>query len=127
MKNNIREYHSLRFFRDSKKSDAEMQYLADTGQDFEYRRLLIEENELDLHIYFSRMTFFNWLSWGFLALAFCPFQFPIMTSGFLGLAIIFSILAYICKRKFKFVLRCYILALAVVDCVIQKDHGISIR
>jgi hypothetical protein len=125
MKNNIREYHTLRFLRGRKRNNAEMQRLADSGQDFEYRRLLIEENELDLHIFFSWMTVFNWLAWGFLALALSSFQFPMITSVFLGLAIISRVSAFKYKKKFQYVFRCYILALAVVDCVIRQDHGIS--
>jgi hypothetical protein len=119
MTDNIREYHSLRFFRGSKRNNAEMQRLADACMDFEYRRLLIEENELDLHVYFSRTTIYNWLSWGFLALALCCFQFPIITSVLLGHAIVTRVLASRYMKKFQFVFRCYILALAVVDHVIQ--------
>jgi hypothetical protein len=126
VKNNIREYHSLRFFRGSKRNNAEMQRLADACMDFEYRRLLIEENELDLHVYFSRMCVFNWMSWGFLALALCCFQIPFITSVLYGLAIISRGLAYRCKKMFQFVFRCYILALSIVDSVILQDHGITL-
>lgn len=125
MNNNIREYHSLRLFRGRKRNNAEMQWLADSCLDFEYRRLLIEENELDLHVYFSRMTVFNWLSWGFLALAIIYLQFPIMASVFVGPALITRVLAFRCKKKFQFVFRCFKLALAIVDSVIRQNHGIT--
>ncbi len=127
MKNNIRVYHSLRFFRGIKRNNAEMQRLADEGLDFEYRRLLIEENELDLHIYFSRTVVYNWFSWGFLALTLICFQFRIITSVILGLALLSRALSYRYRKKFQFVYRCYILALTVVDCVIKQDHGITLQ
>ena len=127
MYSNIREYNTIKFFRGRKRNNAEMQRLADSGSDFEYRRLLIKENELDLHIYYSRMTVYNCLSWAFLTLALCCFQFSIPVSVLLGLAFISRALAYLCKRKFQYVFRCYILALAVVDCVIRQDHGITFR
>jgi hypothetical protein len=127
MTDNIREYHSLRFFRGSKRNNAEMQRLANAELDFEYRRLLILESELDLHLYFSRMTIYNWLSWVFLALALFCIQYTIISSVFFGLAVISRSLAYRCKKMFQFVFRSYNLALAIVDCVIMQDHGISFR
>lgn len=127
MTDNIRVYHSLRLFRGRRKNNEEMQRLADACMDFEYRRLLIEENELDLHVFYSRMTVFNWLSWAFLALVLCYFQIPFISSVLLGLAFISRALAYRCKRKFQFVFRCYNLALAIVDSVIRQDHGITFR
>jgi hypothetical protein len=125
MRNNIRIYNTLRLFRGRKRNNAEMQRLADEGLDFEYRRLLIEENEIDLHVFFSRMTIYNWLSWVFLAMALVCFQFPILSSVFLGTALISRVSGFRYKKKFQFVFRCYILALAVVDSVIRQDHGIS--
>jgi hypothetical protein len=127
MKGNVREYNTLRFFRGRRRNNAEMQRLADSGQDFEYRRLLIQENEVDLHIYFSRMIIYTWLSWGFLVLALSGFKFPIISFVLVGLAIISRVSAFRCKRKFQFVFRSYNLALYIVDCVIRQDHGITFR
>ena len=59
MKNNTREYQTIRFFRGRKRNNDEMQRLSDAGLDFEYRRLLIEENELDLHVSFSKMMIYE--------------------------------------------------------------------
>jgi predicted ABC-type exoprotein transport system permease subunit len=101
--------------------------LAEARVDFEYRSLLIEENEIDLHLYFSRMTVYCWLSWGFLGLALLCFHFPIITSVLVGLALIFRILSWFSKRMFEFVFRSYNLALAIVECVIMQNHGISFR
>jgi hypothetical protein len=126
MMNNIRIYNTLRLFRGKRRNNAEMQRLSDEGLDFEYRRLLIEENELDLHVYFSQMKVYTWLSWVFLALALCCLQIPIISSGLLGLAIISRAMAYRCNRKYKYVFRCYLLALYIVDCVIRQDHGITL-
>ena len=54
MKRNIREYQTLKFFRGTERKTMEMQKLSDEGRDFEYRKLLIEENELDMHVAFSK-------------------------------------------------------------------------
>ena len=62
MKDNIRECQTLKFFRGKKRNNVEMQRLAEARLDFEYRRLLIEENELDLHVAFSKMLGWKWLA-----------------------------------------------------------------
>ncbi len=127
MENCIREYQTIRFFRGSKRKNSEMLRLAEARQDFEYRRLLIQENELDLHVYFSRMIVHNWLSWYFLALAIGFLSFPFISSIILGFALLTRILSLISKRKFQFVFRSHNLALAIVDSVILNEHGISLR
>lgn len=127
MPENVREYQTIKFFRSTKRNNAEMQRLADAGLDFEYRRLLIEENEIDLHLYFSRMTVYSWLAWSLLVLALYYHQFPIITSVLVGLALIFRILSWLSKRMFEFVFRSYNLALAIVECVILQNHGVSFR
>ena len=88
MRNNIREYQTLKFFRGRERNNAEMLRLSEAGLDFEYRRLLIEENELDLHVAFSKMTVYKWLSWSFISLALYYIQYPVLVSVFLGLAIL---------------------------------------
>jgi hypothetical protein len=74
MRENIREYQSIKFFRGSKRNNAEMLRLADAELYFEYRRLLIEENELDMHVAFSKMMVWKWLAWGFMVLQFVFFS-----------------------------------------------------
>jgi hypothetical protein len=127
LKNNIRYYHSIKFFRGKKRKIADLLRLAEARQDFEYRRLLIEECELNLHVYFSRMTVYNWLSWSFIALTFCYFKHPVIIPIILGLALLFRIFSWIYKNKFKSEFRSYNLALALVDGVICNEHGISLR
>ena len=127
MENCIREYQTIKFFRGRKRKNSEMLRLAEARQDFEYRRLLIQENELDLHVYFSRMIVHNWLSWYFLALAIGCLSFPFISSIILGFALVTRILSLISKRKFQFVFRSHNLALAIVDSVILNEHGISLR
>ena len=126
MKGNIREYDTIKFFRGSKRNNSEMLRLAEARLDFEYRRLLIEENELDLHVQFSRMTVYGWLSWSFLVLVAACLTFPLISNIILGLAFLTRILSFISKRKFQFVFRSYNLALAIVDCVIFNEYGISL-
>lgn len=101
--------------------------LAEARQDFEYRRLLIQENELDLHVYLSRMTVYNWLSYSFLVLVAVSLPFPPISYIMLGLSFLTRILSKISKRKFQFVFRSHNLALAIVDSVILNEHGISLR
>ena len=127
MNNRIREYDTIKFFRGRKRNNSEMLRLAEARLDFEYRRLLIKENELDLHVYFSRMTVYNWLSWSFLVLAFCFLPYPLISSIILGFALLTRILSLISKKKFQFVFRSHNLALAIVDGVIFNEHGISLR
>ena len=127
MKNNIREYHTIKFFRGRERNNAEMLRLSDAGLDFEYRRLLIEENELDLHVAFSKMTVYKWLSWSFISLALYYIQYPVLVSVFLGLAILSGFFSYVNKRFFQFVFRSHNLALGFVDAVIFNKHGISFR
>lgn len=124
MKSNIREYDTIKFFRGSKRNNSEMLRLAEARLDFEYRRLLIEENELDLHVQFSRMTVYGWLSWSFLVLELSCLPYSLISCIILGLALLTRILSFISKRKFQFVFRSYSLALSIVDGVIFDVHGI---
>jgi len=124
MKKNIREYQTIKFFRGRKRNNAEMIRLAEAGLDFEYRRLLIEENELDLHVFFSRKIVWNFISIGFLALAFVCLMLPIIAFIFIGLAVMFRFFSWVSKKNFEFVFGSYNLALAIVNGVIMDEHGI---
>ena len=125
MTENFREYQNLKLFRGRKRNNAEMQRLADAGLDFEYRRLLILENELDLHVYFSRMTVWNLLAWSFLALALSCFQYPIITTFFIVLALLLKTFSWGNRRKFEFLFRSYQMVLIAVNIVIKREYGIS--
>ena len=127
MKENIREYSTIKFFRGKKRNNTEMLRLSDAGLDFEYRRLLIEENELDLHVAFSKMIVWKWLAWSFISLALYYIQYPVLVSVFLGLAILSGFFSYVNKRFFQFVFRSHNLALGFVDGVIFNKYGISFR
>lgn len=125
MAENFKEYQTIKFFRGSKRKHAEMQRLAESRKDFEYRRLLIEENELDLHVYFSRRVIFNWLSWSFLALALSSLQHPMMTTAFIVLALLLKICSWVNRKKFEFVFSSYQLVLNAVNTVIEREYGFS--
>jgi hypothetical protein len=127
MRENIRVYDSIKFFRGSKRNNAEMLRLAEAELDFEYRRLLIAENELDLHVAFSKMIVWKWLAWSCMALALYFLQHPILSFIFIGLAVLSLFFSYLNKRFFQFVLRSHNLALSIVDMVIKQEHGISFR
>ena len=125
MNNNIKTYDTIKFFRGRKRNNAEMLRLAEAGLDFEYRRLLIEENELDLHVAFSKMLVWNWLSWSFIILSICLIQFSIISFFFFGLSLLSQVFSLKNKRFFKFVFRSYNLALSIVDAVIKNEYGMS--
>jgi hypothetical protein len=127
MRENIRVYESIKFFRGSKRNNAEMLRLAEAELDFEYRRLLIAENELDLHVAFSKMIVWKWLAWSFLALAISFRQHPVMSMVFLGLAVLSLFFSYLNKRFFRFVMRGHNIALGFVDAVIFNKYGIEFR
>ena len=125
MKRNIREYQTLKFFRGTERKNAEMQKLSDEGRDFEYRKLLIEENELDMHVAFSKEIIWKRLSWCLLLMAICSFSISILMLAFLGLAILSQFFSFINKRFFQFVLRSHNIALGFVDGVIYNKYGVS--
>lgn len=126
MRNNIRKYNTIRFFRGTKRNNAELQRLAEAELDFEYRRLLIQEYELDLHVELSKMTVFRWFSWSSLALAFCYWQHSIITAIFFGLALISSILSILHIRRFQLTFWRYNFALSIVDAVIFNEYRIRL-
>lgn len=124
MEKNIREYQSIKFFRGRKRNNAEMLRLSEAGLDFEYRRLLIEENELDLHVAFSKMIVWKITAWFLLALCVIFFRFEILFFVLISLSIISQILSYINKKYFQFIFRSHNLALGFVDAMIQNNYGI---
>jgi hypothetical protein len=124
MRENFREYQRIKFFRGRARNNTEMQRLADAGLDFEYRRLLIAENELDLHVAYSKMVLWKCLAWSFLALALYFVQHLIIASVFLVLAGLSLFFSFINERFFKFVLRGHNLSLSIVDSVIFDKYGI---
>ena len=127
MKNNVRIYQTLKFFRGSKRKTEEMQRLADAELDFEYRRLLIQENEYDMFIAFSKEVIWKCLAWGFLSLAIIFFKLPIAAFVLVGLAVVSQIFSYLNKRFFQFVLRGHNLALGFVEGVIYDKYGITFQ
>ena len=126
MTGNFREYDTIRFFRGAKRNNAELTRLAVAELDFEYRRLLIQEYELDLHVEFSKMSVYCWLTWSFLLVAFCLWQYSIISAVFFGLALISRILSILYRRRFQLTFWRYNFALSIVDAVIYNDYGIRL-
>jgi hypothetical protein len=124
MKLEIREYNSLKLFRDTPFKLEELMRLSEADDHFGHRRLLIEEFELELHVYFSRMIVFKWLSWTFLLLAMNFFIFHLFSIVFTIVAVICSLASYYNHRKFQSTYRCYSLGLAVLNIVIKREYGI---
>lgn len=124
--NNTRTYDSIKLVRGKRRND-ELNRLADEQQDFDFRKLFIEENELDLQVLFSRRVFSRWLSCSFLAFTLFFLPHIVTTIILFGLAVLTRIISYIYKRKFENRFRCYSFSLRVVDYVILKDHDISVK
>jgi len=123
---NNREYHTLRFFRGKKRNNAELAAHTEADIDFNYRRLIIKEYELDLHVQFSRMTIYSWLAWSFLLVAFFFFQHLVLTSILFGLSVLSGVLSIIYKRRFRSTFRDYHFILSIVDSVIFRNTGIRL-
>jgi hypothetical protein len=120
MKNNVREYDKLKLFR-NKRRNSELLLLAETQQDFDYRKLLIEENEINLHVFFSRMIVANYLSWFLLAASiyFIPFLV-------LPLAIVLRVFSYKSKKNFEKTYKSYQTVLSAVNLIIKREYGIQL-
>jgi len=121
---NNRVYHTLRFFRGKKRNSAELIAKTESDIDFNYRRLLIIEYELDLHVQFSKMTVYSWMAWSFLLLAFFFWMHLVLTSICFGLSVLSGVLSIIYKRRFRSTFRDYNFILAIVDSVLYKNTGI---
>lgn len=122
-----RTYNTLRFFR-GKKKNAELTRLSDEERDFEYRRLFIEESEIDLHVAFSRGEIFKLLSWGVISLAVVSFfQFSSIAALFLlATSLVLQLISVVFKYRFKKIAERTQFTLLIVDNVIQNTYGISL-
>lgn len=122
-----RKYDSWKLFG-GKKRTAELERLSeDSANDFEFRRLYIEENEKWLHILFSRQRVSQLLSFSFMALAFFYIQLREISLVLFIISFIFFIFSLIFKRQFKVRASKYDFGLNLVDLVIADTYGISLR
>jgi hypothetical protein len=124
MKLEIREYNSLKLFRGTPFKTEELLRLSEADDHFGHRRLHIEEFELELHVFFSRMIVFKWLSWTFLALAMSFLIFHLLSIIITVVAVICNLASYYNHRKFQSTYRCYTFGLAVLNIVIKREYGI---
>lgn len=125
MRNKNRTYNSIKLFRGKRKNN-ELESLAEAKQDFEYRRLFIEERELDLHVFFSRKTVAEMISWGFVFLSFCYFRHPSLALTMFGLSVTAKFYSIYCQKQLNKIYLIYVNILKLVDSVITKDYGISL-
>lgn len=125
MRKRNRTYNSIKLFRGKRKND-ELKSLAETKKDFEYRRLFIEERELDLHVFFSRKTIAEIISWGFVFLSICYFRHPNLALSMFGLSVIAKFYSIYCQKQLNKIYSIYVNILKLVDSVITKDYGISL-
>jgi hypothetical protein len=126
MKIEYRTYgNAIRLLRGKRKNDL-LNELSDAQRDFEYRRLYIEERELDLFVYYSRAKVSNWISWGFIFISLYCYQFPKLSAILFTLSIIFQIIRFVWKRKLQRRFEMYMFSLKLIDGVIKNDYGISL-
>lgn len=125
MKNIDRTYTTLKLLRDKRKNE-ELERLSEEEKDFEYRRLLIEEREKDLHVIFSRSIVSKNLSYLLLGISILTITITPISKFFLILSFIMFGLTIFYKRKFNRTLNHFNFALMLVDHVIKKTYGISL-
>jgi len=120
-----RDYPTIKIIRGKRKNE-ELCKLANAGQDFDYRRLLIEERELDMHVYYSRKRLSNLLSWGFIALAIAYFQFPALMIILFGISLSLQISKVYWNKQLNIIFDKYVFSLTIVNGVIKSEYGISL-
>ena len=124
MKTFKRNYTELKFFGGQKR-DTELELLAKNEDDFNFRRLYIEEQEKWLHIIFSRSILSKWISVGLIALSVCYFQYHTLSLILFITSFMFLLASLILKRKFRIKVDNYQFGLNLVNIVISDTHGIS--
>ena len=125
MKNFERSYNSWKLFG-GKKRDAELERLANEMDDFNFRRLYVEENEKWLHVFFSRRKFSIYAMFTFLSLGIVFWQYPFFSLLMSIISFKFFVFSLIYKRKFKLRAGRYQFGLKMVDIVINSTYGISL-
>jgi len=119
-----RHYSELKLFGGQKR-DTELDLLSENEDDFNYRRLYIEEQEKWLHIIFSRAIVSKWISLGLITLSLCYFQFHTLSLVLFVMSFIFLVTSLVLKRKFRIKADDYLFGLNLVNIVIANTHGIS--
>ena len=125
MKNNIIEYSTINLIRDERRND-ELSRLSESQDDFEFRRLFIDEREKDLHVFFSRRIVANFFMWTLLFFTAVTLQSPALSLFLLGLSVSCKIIAYYNHRMYIKVNFIYSNSLSIVNCVIKNDYGITL-
>ena len=124
MKTFKRDYTELKLFGGQKR-DAELELFSENEDDFNFRRLYIEEQEKWLHIIFSRSILSKWISVGLIALSVCYFQYHTLSLILFITSFMFLLASLILKRKFRIKVDNYQFGLNLVNIVISDTHGIS--
>lgn len=109
-----------------KKMDEELQRLSDKQDDFNFRRLFVEETEKTLHVIESRQIVSNYIAWGFFALA-VLFHTPLVSLYLVITSLFFKVVSDLFKRSYNKKSEGYQFNLTIVDSVIMQDYGISMK
>ena len=120
----IKKYDTFKLRRGERKND-ELHRLSSINKDFEYRKLYIEERELDLHVFWSRARIANMIAWSFLGLAVWFIQSPLLALCMFGLGVTAELISIRYRRLYYKVEKIYSRVLKIVESVIRDDYGIS--
>jgi hypothetical protein len=125
MKTVERTYATLKLFR-GKRKNVELERLSEEEKDFDYRRLLIEENEKDLHVFFSRKKVFEIVGVILFACSLIAIKLSILSKVLLILATIALVVSLYNRRKYKKTVEKLQFCLMLVDHVIEQTYGFSL-
>lgn len=120
-----RTYESLKLFG-GKKRNEELEILSEKEDDFNFRRLYIDENEKWLHILFSRLKVSRWISISFMFLSIFYLTTSKIFFSLLIISFIFFIISLFFKLKYKIRADKYHFGLKIVNIVIKETYGISL-
>ena len=120
-----RKYNSWKLFG-GKRRDAELERLAEAEDDFNFRRLFIEENEKWLHVFYSRKRVSQLIAISLLLFGLVTFQFATLSLVVSIIAFIFLIISVFFGWKMKTTASKYQFGLKMVDIVIADTYGFSL-
>jgi len=118
-------YKKLKLLRGKRRNEELISY-SKQKKDFEYRRLFIEERNLDIQVILSRKFIADLLSLTFLTLSLFQLNNPILFIVLFGITFILKIYSLTCTKKFKKIYWIFSNSLKLIDSVILNEYGINL-
>lgn len=119
-----RTYTNLKLIR-GKRKDTELNELSESDNDLGYRRLLIEEREKDIHVFYSWHVLLFLSAVPFMLLSAYTVSLGPQCFFYIAIAFIFLLLSLIFKIIREHTIKNYILTVKIVDSLIEDEYGIS--